>query len=396
VSDTAFSGAAVAPKVCVDVAGCALPGRRRVRALKASMLMPIAIGIATVDVRSAELENIPAGEQQAIKTIVSLALGELQKRYPPGAPLVRRDAHAKAHGCVKAVFRVDSDISADLRVGLAARPGYERKAWVRFSNGAFEPGADTGMDGRGMALKIMEEDPGGKSTSLVASHDLLMINYPVFFSPDASDYTEFATAGALTGNSDGLKRYFLPSYNPRRWRIRQALIAYRIASQSITSPLSTQYFSMVPFSFGSERAVKYSAKPCASSTNDAATDRTAPDFLSASLRSELARGSACFELLVQEKRGDMPVEDATVEWSQTKSPYRRVGTIAIPQQRVEGAERAAFCENAIFNPWNAPPENQPLGGMNRLRKAVYEAISRYRHDQNNVSGPNPAAAWDAF
>jgi hypothetical protein len=371
--------------------------RLRLRAPKIVTLMLIVIsaGIGTLGVKAAQLENIPAGEEQSIKTIVSLALGELQKRYPPGAPLVRRDAHAKAHGCAKAICKVDSDIPADLRVGFVAKPGKERKAWVRFSNGAFEPGADTGMDGRGMALKIMEEEPTTTtSADGVASYDVLMINYPVFFSSDANDYADFATAGALTGNSNGLRKYFIPSYNPLRWRIRQGWIAYRIAGQKITSPLSAQYYSMVPFAFGLGRAMKYSARPCTPSASDNSADRAAPDFLSTALRSELGRGPACFELLVQEKRGDMPIEDATVEWSQAESPYRRVGTIDIPQQQVEGEERAAFCENVTFNPWNMPPEHRPLGGMNRARKALYEAISRYRHDRNNVPVPDPAMAWD--
>ncbi|MEK1942330.1 MAG: hypothetical protein AAAB16_18325, partial [Pseudomonas sp.] len=35
-----------------------------------------------------------------------------------------------------------------------------------------------------------------------------------------------------------------------------------------------------------------------------------------------------------------------------------------------------------FNPWHALPEHRPLGGINRLRKAVYEAVSAYRHERN--------------
>jgi hypothetical protein len=163
------------------------------------------------------LESVPPGEEQAIDTIVALALGELRKRYPAGAPLVRRDAHAKAHGCVKAIFRVDDNLTANLRVGTFSTPGQEFRAWVRYSNGAFEPGADTGMDGRGMAVKILEPPspglssppaPGEGPAAAATTHDILMINYPVFFSPGAVDYADFAKSGALTGDSSGLRRYF--------------------------------------------------------------------------------------------------------------------------------------------------------------------------------------------
>jgi hypothetical protein len=355
----------------------------------AALLMAVTVACGIRAASSQALEAVPPGEDQAIRTIVSLALAALEKRYPPDAPLVRRDAHAKPHGCVKASFRVGADLPGELRVGLAASPAREFKTWVRYSNGAFEPGPDTGMDGRGMAVKIM-------SAGASAVHDLLMINYPVFFSPDANDYLDFATAGALTGDRDGLKKYFFPSFNPLRWRVRQGLIAYDIAGQKIASPLSTQYFSMVPYLFGANRAVKYSARPCSGSParGESSVDRTAGDFLKVAMQQELQRGPACFELMVQERRGSMPIEDATVEWSQSESPYRPIGTITIPQQEFDTPERRAFCENTAFSPWNAPPEHRPLGGINRIRKVLYEEISRFRRIRNNLAVPDPLELWD--
>jgi len=360
-------------------------------------LAAISVSTVATEVVGEELERPRTGEPEAIRTIVSLALAELEHRYPPGASLVRRDAHAKGHGCVKAIFHVDREVPADLRVGFAAIPDQEYKAWVRFSNGAFEPGADSGMDGRGMALKIINSAPTALApTGPVSSHDLLMINYPVFFSTDALDYMDFASSGGLTGNPDELKRYFVPSFNPLRWRYRQALIAYRIASTKITSPLSTQYYSMVPFLFGSGRAVKYSARPChGSPANDGQgpANSGAVDFLKSTMQYELDLAPACFDLLVQEKRGTMPIEDATIEWSEAESPFRRVGTISIPQQKFEAAERSEFCENVTFNPWNAPPEQKPLGSINRVRKALYDEISRYRHSRNKSAVPDAEEAW---
>lgn len=373
------------------------PLSRRPRSCLTALLIagPIAFALGGAGARSQALETVPAGEEQAIRTIVSLALAALQKRYDAREPLVRRDAHAKAHGCVKATFRVASDLPAELRVGLASRSGQEFKAWVRFSNGSFEPGSDAGMDGRGMALKIMGP-PSSESADM--THDVLMINHPVFFSPDANDYLDFVTAGALIGEGDGLKKYFVPSLNPARWRVSQGLIAYRIASQKISSPLSTQYFSMVPFLFGSGRAVKYSARPCVSVTrpSESSVDRIAGDFLKTAMQQELRSGPACFEFMVQEQRGTMPIEDATVEWSQRESPYRPIGTITILRQEFDTAERTAFCENTAFNPWNAPAMHKPLGGVNRIRKVLYEEISRYRHNRNSVTTPDPLEAWDRF
>jgi hypothetical protein len=374
----------------------ALPRWRRQSCICMGLAPLVCCWLGVTEGKAQGLESVPAGEAQAIDTIVSLAVRELHKRYPAGASVVRRDAHAKAHGCVKATLRIDDDLPGGLRVGSFSTPGMEFRSWLRFSNGAFEPGADSGMDGRGMALKIMPPSQSPISAGAGTLHDLLMINYPVFFSPDAIDYAEFAKAGALTGNSDGLKKYFMPSYNPLRWRVRQGLIAYRIAGQEVASPLAIQYFSMVPYLFGPGRAVKYSARPCQlpSVAQHGPVDSSGADFLQKAMQEELNRGPACFELMVQERQTGMPIEDATVEWSQSEAPYRRVGVITIPPQQFQSLEREAFCENTAFNPWNAPPEHRPLGSINRARKALYERISAERHNRNLAPEPNPREAWD--
>ena len=335
-------------------------------------------------------------EEDNIEAIRARSLLELKQQYPEGtSTLVRRDAHAKAHGCVKATFKVDTDLETDLRVGTFSTPGNEFKAWLRFSNGAFHPGADTGLDGRGMAIKIM--GAGGSGTDPGTMHDILMINHPVFFSPNIADYRSFADDGALTGASAGLRHYFIPSLNPWTWRIRQALIAYRIASHEVESPLKAQYYSMTPFQFGADSTVKYTARPCArGSTEVVATAEKSPNFLREAMQRQLAKNRACFDLLVQLRKPGMSIEDATEEWSETESPFQRVGQIFIPPQLFSTPERDRFCEDLSFKPWNAPAEHLPVGGINRVRKAVYDEISAFRKQRNYVILQDPEAAWDAF
>ena len=56
-----------------------------------------------------------------------------------------------------------------------------------------------------------------------------------------------------------------------------------------------------------------------------------------------------------------------------------VATLRIPSQRVKPLnESASECERASFNPWHALAEHRPMGGINRLRRAVYEASVRHR------------------
>jgi hypothetical protein len=44
-------------------------------------------------------------------------------------------------------------------------------------------------------------------------------------------------------------------------------------------------------------------------------------------------------------------------------------------------------ENLSFSPWNALPEHRPIGQRNRTRKEVYEASSKYRHENNFTDVP---------
>ncbi len=329
----------------------------------------------------------------AIEEIATGAQAELAVAYPENASgMVRRDAHAKAHGCVKAIFRTDPELPTELRVGTFAVPGRELKALIRYSNGALHPGPDSLPDGRGMAVKLIDADPGKASAAHGAPpHDLLMINYPRFFVSSIEDYRTFVGVHAMRGGQKEFKAYFLPGWNPFNWRFRDASIAFATATRPIKSPLRTDYFSMTPYAFGAGRAVKYAARPCgAASASPISQD---PDYLRKALVAELAVAPACFELLIQEQPNAANLDDATQEWT---TPLRRVGRIDIPAQSLDAPGRDAACENLSFNPFHAPVEHAPLGAMNRIRAIVYPRIADYRMKRNNATATDPERAWDSF
>ncbi len=134
------------------------------------------------------------------------------------------------------------------------------------------------------------------------------------------------------------------------------------------SLLRERYYSLSAYALGPDRFVKYSARPCGRALP---TDQAlnGPDFLRQRLSKEIANGDACFEFLVQKQVDgvNMPVENATVEWPESKSPFVKVATLKIPRQNANTAERNRYCENLSFNPWHALPEHRPAGVMNRVR-----------------------------
>src|SRR5262245_39186635 len=75
-------------------------------------------------------ELLQENEQQLAREIADHIEAKIRRGPRPAL----RDAHPKAHGCVRAVFRVEKDLPPDLAQGVFV-PGRSYKAWIRFSNG---------------------------------------------------------------------------------------------------------------------------------------------------------------------------------------------------------------------------------------------------------------------
>jgi len=82
----------------------------------------------------------------------------------------------------------------------------------------------------------------------------------------------------------------------------------------------------------------------------------------------------------------MPIENPTIEWT---SPFIKIATIKIPKQQFNSPAQESFGENLSFTPWRCVQEHQPLGGVNRARKAVYIALSDVRLTLNKQSEQEP-------
>lgn len=346
------------------------------------------------------LEEIPPREAEMIEQIKAHTLSQMKRRYADGAP-VQRGVHPKDHGCVRARFTVNPDLPADLRVGVFAEPGRTYAAWIRFSNAALRVGADSPSKGehgsRGMAVKLM--NVGGQPLLPGPgphSQDFLMINQPVFAFANVEDY--LALNEVLTSDGDENPGRFFRDRLPRAdgevgkraQRSREIVTAVRSGDatppyQALpASPVDNAYFSGSAFLFGEDRAMKFRATPRKPSLNP--PDITNRDYLRIALRQRLIAPEAAeivfdFQLQVRtaaELAGQIAsqIEDASCLWPEAALP---VATISIAPQDFETPERIALCENLTFTPWHGVVEHRPLGGINRLRRAVYEASTQLRH-----------------
>lgn len=330
-------------------------------------------------------EALHPDEVAATDAIAAAIDAEIRRRYAPGS--ARRDAHPKAHGCVRAELRVLDTLPPALAKGIFV-PGKRYSAWMRFSNGASNPDQpDTAPDARGLALKVMGV-PGKKLLADEAdagTQDFIFINHPVFFANDPNRYLALVKAASGEGLLGKLGI-------PLALGVRGALIAFQTTRNPMSNPLQGQYFTMVPYALGTgpkRQAVKYSIRPCVAKPVRMPKN-PGPDFLRAAMRRSLKAGDVCMELLVQPRTSDdMSVEDSMTEWDPAQAPFIPVATIHIPKQAFDTPAQHAFCENLSFTPWHSLPEHRPLGVTNRIRRIVYERISRLRHEMNGTPRVEP-------
>lgn len=329
-------------------------------------------------------EEIPADEAALTQGIIEDAIRIVEQHRDNTRVL--RDAHAKAHGCVKAQMTVLQNLAPELRHGVLAEPGKTWQAWMRLSNGNAYPQFDSARDARGMAIKLLDV-PGDKllsSKATAGNQDFVMFNHPVFFVRDVAEYKQNFAAQA-----DGSKILaFFPSWDPRTWEVRHLIIALKTLAPAPESPVTATYNSIAPFKLGPHN-IKYRVIPDPQSCPpyELPEQNTAlPNFLRNALYQQLSldRVPACFALQVQRQNADyyMPIEDTSVQWSEDISPFETVATVRVEPQDFDSREQNLACDNLSFNPWHALPEHRPIGGINRLRKAVYEAVSVYRHQRN--------------
>ena len=328
-------------------------------------------------------EQAAAGEEQAIAEILEIIKAKLREQFPAGQGPMRRDAHPKHHGVVRAELVVEPGLPAELAVGVFRTPR-SYPAWVRFSNGSGTVQPDHLRDGRGIAIKLMDV-PGPKLMADEAgTQDFLFINHDVFAVKDAADYVALFRCI----ERDGVPTKFFLSANPFKWHLKELANANKIRVQ-ISNLLTLQYWTMTPYLMGDTPA-KFSMRPQVLANTGAPPD-SAPDYLRDVMVEHLGRESVAFDFLVQLQTDarSMPVEDPRIRWEPASSPFRKVATLHIPMQRFASPAQQQFAEDLSYSPWHSVPEHQPLGGINRCRRLIYRAISDFRRHANGRTVVEP-------
>lgn len=313
-----------------------------------------------------------------------------------------RAVHAKGQALLRGELSVPEDLPQPFAEGLFAGPG-KYETLVRFSSPPAEQLPDGVSTPRAVALKILgvagERVPESAGDG---TQDFLMVNGPVFTRPGPRGFLKDARLLAATTEKAPRAKELLSAV----LRGGEALIEAvggesaklkNMGGQPRTHPLAETYFSQVPFLYGPYMA-KFSLAPVSPamiSLEDETLDR-GDDAQREAFRAFFAEtGQApaewdlCVQLCIDIDK--MPIEDASVEWDASLSPYVAVARLVVPPQPAWDDRSARLERELAFDPWHAIAAHRPIGAVNRARRAVMAASRDFRSRFNGCPIHEPGA-----
>jgi hypothetical protein len=348
-----------------------------------------------------DLERPTPDEDAVIEAIVRALHGNNEwayKKYHHGI----RDAHAKSHGILRGELTVDPDLPPELAQGLFATPAtYPAIARLSSTAGAIRSDQLRGIHGLGIKLIGVDGPrclPDGANTQ-----DLLFVTHREFPFADAKAYRSrgMVLAWLLArlpdwglGAAEDVLSAMEKLISPVGMHLPEAVQLFIRPNQHI---LGQTFFTAAALRFG-EHVAKMCVAPSSPSVvelQDVLLPRgSGPDAYRDQVVAFFATQTAEFEIRTQlcTTVEEMPIEDATVQWPETRSKYRRVAKLSFPVQDPASPQRQAYGDDVLsFTPFRGLAAHRPLGSINRLKQRTYDASSEFRHKTNDVSQREPAS-----
>jgi hypothetical protein len=342
-----------------------------------------------------EPRSQPKDEAKTIGDIAAVLTDIVEHQYEP--LFFHRDTHAKSNACVKANFTIDAAVANDPRLNFGAFKGKADgdrtyKTWLRFSNAANVVTDDRTKDFRGLAIKLFGVE--GKKLSVPESakepqekhtQDFLFIGHDAFFAGNAQHFLDFFTACRAGGHSCE------PRSLPVVWHALthpQSTFNALVGRKTFRAIEAIRWFSATPYQLGrADSIVKYGAFPAEGERISYAGIGDTSHYLTERLKETLdpVKGKGIklnFMVQFREKPEKQPVDNALIAWDAKDSPWHKVATIDVYPQNFDSPAQWEFCQNITFNPWHSLVEHQPVGGINRARRDVMDALQNVRLAKN--------------
>jgi hypothetical protein len=318
---------------------------------RTNIVISCLVGLAIVSIlalRGTPEEPPPARGMERIPASESATIAALVASFKSGDQSTWRRQQA----CASATFTVIENLPPDLTQGLF-QPGIEYAASVGFSRTANSE-SEPNRAAFGLSIKLhgVSGNTLSAADSGTASHDLVLAGENNFAFADPA-----ALASAVANG---------------RTDVASSTLVDAIGQKSTPAALEQRWWSVVPYRFGPHRAVKYGLRACPTAPVaelHGASDEDFPDLIYQSI----GRTAMCYEFMLQFQTdpAHTPIENANVAWDELLAPFEPVAVLQIPVQRTDSPEHAKACEELSFDPWRALPVHAPLGGINRLQRALH-------------------------
>ena len=336
----------------------------------------------------------PAPDEQA--TIDSIIQGMTQRSQTveKREHHAVRASHAKSSACVTGELTISEGLPPELAQGLFAKPGTYKVA-VRFAQGPGETLGDRVSTHRGISIKVFgvpgEKVPGHG----VDTQDFVLATGTTFPSGTAAG---FLRDGTVIGKSTGMPEAVKSAVSSTARNLNRVLHAFGTESamadffgHPYSHPLADSYFSQAPVRFG-DYVAKLGAVPATDAQRALSEWRLDPhqdeDGFRHATVAFFRQQDVVFELKAQlwADAERQPIEDASVDWPVSVSPYCTVATVRLPRQDAYSPERVRYFDEVMtFRPAHSLAAHRPLGSIMRARLQVYRALSAFRHRENGVA-----------
>lgn len=328
-------------------------------------------------------EKIASGEEELFER---LAKTLVEARSGDG-----RTLHRYSQVGLEGRLVVSEGIPSTHAQGLFAKPG-SFECFVRFSSGAGRAQSDRTPDVRGVAIKVVGVAGEKVIPGLAAAQtqDFLAILSNTFAIPDAETFVGIVSA-ARKGPLAVL------GYLIRRVGFFRALALAgalgKAQDKGKVSLAERTFFVPLAIRWG-EHAAKIRVRPASLPATPAQVP-AGEHGLTEALRARVRAAPLSFiveaQLFVDEQR--TPIEDGSVEWLESVSPFVEVARLEIPAQDPDSARGKLIgqtCEAMSFDPWHALVEHRPLGSIMRARNAAYRVSTMARNATSELEVQAPS------
>ncbi len=345
----------------------------------------------------------PLPEEDALLIELETMMVNLAKHVRDKHGHAFHGTHAKLTGLLAGSFDVLADLPPELAQGMFAVPR-RYDAIVRYAPGPPEPLTDRASGQRGMSIKVLGvEGERVADSGETRTQDWVLGLDPAFVAADARAFQR-------TFRRTGAKSPYLPesailAMSRVARGIEAALEAVGTESPNLkffgrpqAHPLAESFYLQAPVRYG-DYVAKLAAFP--SQELRAAIGQAPPlsdsdDAFREAAALFLSQREAVYDVKVQlcTDLATMPVEDASITWPESESPYRSVARLTLPPQQPWTDARAAYDDRLAFNPAHALLSHRPLGSIMRARSRAYRAVQLYRQAANGLTPAEPTTSAD--